>query len=298
MSRLRNWCFTSYDLENLVVPDETPDFRYCVYQVETCPETGRWHIQGYIEFKKALHMAKVKELLRDPAVHLEARRGTRAQARQYCMKEDSRVVEPIEFGIWDTEERARTDLNESRVKIQAHKSWQAVLNDPELCNIVSRYMRWAREVYDNRPIVMDDDQLDLYPWQNEVMDMITEDVPPRRVIWIWSQESGTGKSTFFDYVSRQDGIRVLPGADFDNTLYAYDGHDVIWFDLTRAQSHDYVPYHALEKFSNRTFHLSKKYTCVRKLVKAHIVVTANIPPDESKLPQRCKIILATTRAGL
>lgn len=294
MSRLRNWCFTSYDLENLVVPDETPDFRYCVYQVEACPETGRWHIQGYIEFNKALPLVKVKELLGDPSVHLEARRGTRAQARQYCMKPESRVVEPIEFGVWDTNERARTDLNDARIKIQAHKSWQAVLNDPELCNVISRYLRWAREVFDNREIVMTDvEEIALRPWQNQVMDMLTEDVPPRRVIWIWSTASGTGKSTFFDYVCRQENIRVLPGADYDNTLYAYDGHDIIWFDLTRAQSHEHVPYHALEKFSNRTFHLSKKYTCVKKFVKAHIVVTANIPPDELKLPNRCVVIEAS-----
>lgn len=291
--RLRNWVFTSYDLEAFKVPDEDPDFRYCVYQTEECPDTKRWHHQGYIEFNKAKTLASVKALLGDQTVHLEPRRGTRAEARAYCMKNESRVAGPLEFGTWTGgEERTRTDLNDAREKIQAKTSWHAVINDPELCNVVARYGRWAREVYDNRAFDLDPMDLELYTWQNEVLGMLEEPIKSRRIIWIWSSESGTGKTTFYDYVARHNGFTVLPGSDFDNTLYAYDGENVIWFDLTRAQSGEHVPYHALEKFSNCTVHLSKKYTSCRKLVRAHIVVTANIPPDETKLPDRCVIIYA------
>lgn len=293
--RLRNWCFTSYDWEQFKVPDEEPDFRYCVYQPEACPTTGKYHYQGYIEFTKAKTFTTVKELLGDPSVHLEPRRGTRQQAREYCMKDESRLpgFKTIEFGTWTAgEERARTDLNEARTKIQGHKSWHAVMNDPDLCNVVARHSRWAREVYDNRELEQDPLDLELYTWQKEVLGMLDEPIQSRRIIWIWSRESGTGKSTFYDYCCRHPSYTVLPGSDFDNTLYAYDGEGVLWFDLTRSQSAEHVPYHALEKFSNCTVHLSKKYTSCRKLVKAHVVVTANIPPDETKLPERCVIIYA------
>lgn len=293
--RLRNWCFTSYDLDSFVVPDRHPDFRYCVYQTEECPETHRWHHQGYIEFNKALAFGTVKELLGDRSVHLEARRGTREQARAYCMKPESRVAGPLEFGTWGgSNERARTDLNEARLKIQAHNSWNAVVNDPELCNVVARHANWARQVYDNRTVNLPEGTITrLYNWQNEVLALLREPVKPRRIIWIWSAESGTGKSTFFDYCCRLPEFTVLPGSDYDNTLYAYDGQGILWFDLTRAQSAEHIPYHALEKFSNATFHLSKKYASVRKHVSAHVVVTANIAPDETKLPDRCVLVYAT-----
>lgn len=291
--RLRNWCFTSYDLEAFKVPDEHPKFRYCVYQTEECPISHRWHNQGYIEFNAAFGLRSVKEMLGDLTVHLEPRRGTRQQAREYCMKADSRVAGPLEFGTWTAgEERARVDLNEARVKIQGHTSWHNVLNDPDLCNVLARHPNWARQVYDNRNFNEPPAELELYNWQNEVLGMLREPVKVRRIIWIWSRESGTGKSTFYDYVARHPDFNVLPGADYDNTLYAYDGEGVLWFDLTRSQSADHVPYHALEKFSNATVHLSKKYTSCRKLVKTHVVVTANIPPDETKLPERCVIIYA------
>lgn len=290
--QLRNWCFTSYDLENFKVPDDDPRFRYCVYQAERCPETQRVHLQGYIEFNSAVAFGAVKQLLGDPSIHLEGRRGTRAEARAYCMKPESRYADPIEFGQWTGgEERTRTDLNEARVKIQEKTSWNAVLNDPELCNIIARHPRWAREVFDARNIETPLPDIELRPWQEQVLDMLDEEPVKRRVIWIWSEESGTGKTTFFDFCSAR--FNVLPATDFPNTLYAYDGQRVIWFDLTRSQSADYSPYHAIEKFSNCTFHLSTKYTSTRKYVNAHVVVTSNSPPDQLKLPQRCIEIKAT-----
>jgi len=290
--QLRNWCFTSYDLENFKLPDEDPRFRYCVYQAEKCPETQRVHLQGYIEFNSAVSFGPLKTMFGDPSIHLEARRGSRAEARAYCMKNESRYADPIEFGTWTgPEERARQDLNEARERIQAKRSWNDVLNDPELCNIVARYPRWAREVFDARNIDVPPPDIILRDWQTQVLDMLDEEPVKRRVIWIWSEESGTGKTTFFDFCSSR--FNILPATDFTNTLYAYDGQRVIWFDLTRAQSADYSPYHAIEKFSNCTFHLSTKYTSTRKYVNAHVVVTANRPPDHVNLPQRCIEIKAT-----
>lgn len=288
--RLRNWCFTSYDLESFKVPDDHPDFRYCVYQAEECPETKRVHYQGYIEFNKAVHFNTVKRIFGDDSIHLESRKGTRQQARAYCMKPESRYAEPIEFGKWEENEGKRSDLNEGREKIQSHTSWNSVLNDPELCNTVARHPRWAREVYDAKKLTVEEPEIELYDWEEEVLAMLEEEPVKRRVIWIWSDESGTGKTTFYDYCSFK--FDVLPGTDFVNTLYAYDGQRIIWFDLTRAQQADFSPYHAIEKFSNKTVHLSTKYTSTRKLVSCHVVVTANHPPDLNKLPNRCIVIEA------
>lgn len=289
--RLRNWVFTSYDLEAFKVPDDHPDFRYCVYQGEECPETKRVHLQGYIEFNKAIAFATVKTLFGDPAIHLEARRGSREQARAYCMKPETRWSDPVEFGQWTGRNQGtRTDLVEAKAKIQAHTSWTAVLNDDELVNVVARHGRWAREVFDSRELHAEEPDIELRDWQDEALELLEQEPVKRRVIWIWSDESGTGKTTFFDLCSAR--YNVLPGSDFTNTLYAYDGQRIIWFDLTRSQGDAFSPYHAIEKFSNKTVHLSTKYTACRKLVECHVVVTANHPPDQNKLPGRCVIIEA------
>jgi hypothetical protein len=71
---------------------------------------GKHHIQGYIEFINAISSLKtIKNILKDKAVHLEVRRGTREQARKYCMKEESQIQKPIELGKW-TGQGQRNDI--------------------------------------------------------------------------------------------------------------------------------------------------------------------------------------------
>lgn len=302
----RNWCFTineSREVDELFpeafdtyVNEDSQfkkDVKACVWQWEIAPETNRRHIQGYVELNKPMRISGLKALFRCPTMHCEARRGTRQQAREYCRKAESRAgpeAGPFECGDFGIEERARTDLNEARLAIQRHASWSAVVNDPEIANEVARYRGWAREVYENRPVEVPAPEIILRTWQQELIGMLDEPVQKRRIIWIWSTESGTGKTTMFDYCSAL--YNILPGGDYQNTLYAYDGQGVIWFDLSRHQTHEHIPYHALEKFSNQTLHLSTKYVTCKKYVSAHIVVTANIAPDETRLPDRCAKIYA------
>jgi len=291
--KLRNWCITQFDFEQWdeCNPQRHPHFRYLVFQTEVCEKTGRPHQQAYVEFKEPLTFGSVRNLFGNKC-HLEGRKGTRDEARAYCMKDDTRMpgTEPIEIGEWVVERDQpnrgkRNDLNEARTRLENHESWAAVLHDTEITDIVARHGKWCREVYENRPINVPPPEITLYDWQEEVMELLWGDPVPRRIIWIWSHASGTGKSTFADYVSTVHS--VLPAGDYQNTLYAYDGQRVLWFDLTRHQTNDHIPYHALEKLSNQTFHLSTKYVSCRKYVKCHVVVTANVPPDEVKLPNRC-----------
>lgn len=91
----------------------------CVYMVYQLEEglNGTRHIQGYIEFNQALRFSTVKRLI-SPRIHLERRRGTRDQARAYCMKAETRIEGPFEFGTWVSGGQGRrTDLHELREEI-------------------------------------------------------------------------------------------------------------------------------------------------------------------------------------
>lgn len=293
-NRLRNWCFTAYSDVSQLDWDNMRTVRYAVFQHELCPQTAQDHWQGYIEFTVPQRFSFVKELLEDRSVHLEARRGSRDQARDYCMKLDTRFPgeEPYEFGEWTGKQGQRTDLVAARKVIESSPSWKAILQNDEITPAVARHRNWAREVYENRDRSVEAPAIKLYHWEHKALDVLDGKPKKRQVLWIWSAESGTGKSTFFDYCSSR--YNVLPGSDYANTLFTYDDHQVIWFDITRAQSSEHIPYHAIEKFSNGGYHHSTKYFSVRKYVSAHVVVTSNVPPDEDKLPKRCLIIGANT----
>lgn len=122
-------------------------------------------------------------------------------------------------------------------------------------------------------------------WQEDVWSHLSGQVTPRRIFWIWSESSGTGKSTFYQWVSAK--MNVLPGAaTLRDTLYAYSKHQVIWFDLARSDPLDAEMSKQLEILSSGGWQLSTKYESIRKWIQAHIVVTCNRPPIRERLPKR------------
>jgi hypothetical protein len=68
-----------------------------VYQLEEA-DSSTLHYQGYVEFTTAKRISTLKNI--NPHAHFEVRRGSRKQAIEYCMKEDTRVpgMEPVIIG--------------------------------------------------------------------------------------------------------------------------------------------------------------------------------------------------------
>lgn len=301
---LKFWMVTCFDLVQFKVPTEHADFSYMIYQVEQCPETQRMHIQGYLELKKQTTFLKTKAMFAPAVVHLEGRKArTAAPAIAYCSKEETRVSGPFEFGARPDENAAanapKIDWTEVRTKVQAYNSWREVLasEDPDVVRATAAKLNYVKELFLNKEIKIPQPEIVLRTWQIKVLNMLREPVQKRRIIWIWSEQSGTGKSTFFDYCSTI--FSVLPGADWTNTLNLYDGQSVLWYDRTRAQSGNFrdvdIFYSDIERFSNCTIHSSTKYQGGRKWVNAHVVVTANAGPDEFKLPGRFVVVEAKTK---
>jgi len=102
MVQARNYVFTIYDMDwTLPLDWEQNHIRYCVFQHEVCPNTGRDHYQGYVEFTRTKRNNAVYIALGIRCT-IDVRRGTRDQARAYSMKEESRQPNtiPTEIGEW------------------------------------------------------------------------------------------------------------------------------------------------------------------------------------------------------
>lgn len=86
----RGWCFTINNPK--VVEDFKIDGATCVaWQLEK-GEKGTEHIQGCCYFVNKISFASLKKKI--AGSHLEIMKGTWAQAKTYCSKEDSRVRGP------------------------------------------------------------------------------------------------------------------------------------------------------------------------------------------------------------
>lgn len=99
--KLRHWVFTSYKVSEPIPFDESK-FRYIIYQKERCPTSGREHYQGYCELKSPQRISFIKTAFNDNGLHLEIRKGSRDEAREYCRKKESHIDGPWEHGKWES----------------------------------------------------------------------------------------------------------------------------------------------------------------------------------------------------
>jgi len=84
--------------------------KYFAFQREQGKEKATPHFQLYIEFNVGKTFNTMKTNF--PTAHIEQRKGSKQQARDYCLKDDgTRVGNPHEWGTF-AEERERTDLTD------------------------------------------------------------------------------------------------------------------------------------------------------------------------------------------
>lgn len=117
-SGARHWCITTYITKNFrswkLLDLRDAGIRNLTYQLEQCPKTQKLHVQAYVEFYNQLRLAGVKSRLQDQTLHAEKKRGTRKQAREYCMKDDTRVIgtDYVCLGLFKTIQGDRSDITQ------------------------------------------------------------------------------------------------------------------------------------------------------------------------------------------
>lgn len=118
------WCFTinqpdKVDLMKDLGEKYDDKVKYCCFALEIAPTTGHKHFQGYLEMVKKITLTGIKKLFNEWGAHWEPRKGTREQARDYCMgmpDENGNKTKEGVLGVWETEgwdnggQGARNDL--------------------------------------------------------------------------------------------------------------------------------------------------------------------------------------------
>lgn len=144
----RNWVFTLF--KDGLSPEELSEdckqilqdsrIKYFIYQIEKCEQTGRIHSQGYCMFSSNMRFNAVKCMLGN--AHIEKRKGSHSQARDYCSKEETRILGPFESGD-EPKPGKRNDLLEVKDSIDNGADILDVAN--EHFQSFCRYSRAFRE---------------------------------------------------------------------------------------------------------------------------------------------------------
>ncbi len=270
MSRFRCVCFTLNSPDGLI-PFDSERMSYLLYQEEV-GESGTHHLQGYCEFKKQTSLTPIKEMLGGNTVHIEARRGTQAQAIAYCKKDDTRVAHevPHEHGT----PRAmgqRNDLVAFKDAVMAGKRKRDLVDDHLL--VLAKYPKLYDTLNSKRP---------------------EREVPVEVFLLIGA--TGLGKTRYVYDLYKEDA-ELYPTPLSNGTMWYdnYDGHQIVLIDdFAGAASHmalscllrllDRYPVQVPTKGSHTWF------------FPTHIYVTSNIlPKDWYKWDNRGMQYLALAR---
>lgn len=112
--------------------------KYGVFQLESAPTTNQLHLQFYVEFKKPVSLKAAQTAIGDfqHKAHMEVRKGSRDQARDYCMKKDTQVAGPWEIGDFEQGRPATVDLREYlEVQPEEFRVWDGV---------EKKWLQWVR----------------------------------------------------------------------------------------------------------------------------------------------------------
>jgi len=140
LGRARGICWTLYDYDQYLAVLDNLECEYQVYGYETCPTTGRKHLQGYTYFSNPHSLNKFSESLGNCHVEKQTK-GTPKQAADYC-KEDG---DWRERGTPPTQGK-RTDWEAAVSALKTKDVLEVILEQPQLAP-AQRALREIKSMY-------------------------------------------------------------------------------------------------------------------------------------------------------
>lgn len=258
-----------FTLNNPVAPPVFPDGVQYAYQLEKGAE-GTPHYQGYCVFPKPQRLSALRKLI--PGAHWENRKGTHAEALKYVTKEDTRMEPPV-ITFEESKSGARTDLSLARELITKKRKWGEVVADEALDEVLAKYPRWVKEIYNHKPIPLLEG-VELRPWQALLVARLEKEPDPREILWFYDPVGNRGKSWMARYLAINHGASVFSSGKSADVAHALDNPRVVVWDLSRSQE-EHVNYGVMEDVKNGVI-FSPKYESGTKIFPIpHVVVFAN-----------------------
>jgi len=278
-----NWIFTKNNPEPNFKLDLTELIKYYVYQKERATTP---HIQGYVILHKRISLQAMKVIL--PGCHLEPRKGTHKQAKDYCTKNETRIDGPWEDGI-EPQQGKRTDLIRGlEMTIQGAPIQDIV--DEIGCSAI-RYRRHLLEVaseaitdQNNKRMKLDFQEAVLRDWQKILWEKLQEEPDDRHILWYTDETGNQGKTWFSKYLVAVSGAAYYTNGKSGDIKFSYKGERTVIFDLCRS-TEERVNYEILETIKNGILFNTKYQSATRIFKIPHVVVFANFAPDRTKLSE-------------
>lgn len=243
----RNFMFTSYMLDwgsDYVFDPVTT--QYIIFQQEKCPNTGRLHWQGYAEFVGKKTYKQAGNVLGDTKMHFDKRKGSQEQAIAYCSKLESRICEPVTYGI-PARAGKRSDLEAVWAEIKQKRPLEELVE-----NFPVQFIKYQRGL-------------------NYVRDVIQEERKVKTtVIILWGHPDG-GKTWDAMHAFGESCYKKPNGQWWDR----YDQQENVILD----DYDGYINFREFLQLCDAYPHQIPFKGGFKKFNSKRIIITANIDPD-------------------
>jgi hypothetical protein len=277
MSRAKNWCATwnNYDDRDIAELEQfASECTYLIYGKEIS-STGTPHLQVFFQLRNRKRLQQLKDAL-GIVPHFEVTRNVQGSIT-YCKKDG----DFMEFGNPPAASGRRNDLEQFKDTVK-----RGVLNPKMLreahSTVFAKYPSWCYAyIQDHAPKRTLPDHDQLYPWQEELLQVL-DGVPDNRKIYFVVGISGNnGKSWFcHKYAETHDDCQILvPGKVADMAYMLRCDIRVLFMDCPRSKQGEYIQYGFLEHVKDG-YVPSGKYESMNKTIgECHVVVFMNEHPD-------------------
>lgn len=137
-----NWPLATED--NLPLDNPDPEqIQGLFYQVEQCPKTSKYHLQGFVVFKKKVRFGTVKTLF--PTAHIEKCRGTQQQNITYCSKSESKIRGPFTVGTLETPGKSKPLQEACKMIVEGKTMREIAVEYPTVFVVHSRGLRMLQQ---------------------------------------------------------------------------------------------------------------------------------------------------------
>jgi len=294
-----NYIFTQEELDKYYNGYDNHKVKAYIVQGEYTKDKKQ-HLQIYMQFTGQLRYNEIKKHLQDDTIHIEPiTYGKTEDCINYCtdkyIDKDGNPKDIFkthqQFGEFKIQGK-RSDLEEVVIRIKdGERLNKIIIEEPKVARLYCQYSRGLREVENiirqssiTEELKKDYDNVIWRQWQKELIEYIEQPTDKRKIRWIYETEGNTGKSYITKYLTLFKDAYVITGGRKEDILYAYDGQEIIIFDLPRDFEKDkqYI-YEVMEILKNGQY-LSTKYQTIMKTFKIpKIIVMANFEPDYEKL---------------
>lgn len=263
--------------------------RYVCLQLEVAPGTGRLHLQGYASFVNAVTLANARTHLDTftgtRGTHVEQRRGTPSEAREYARKLETRLegTQPVELGDLprDTPGGRGRELDAAITTLESEGIAAVADQHPRVYILHHRGL--AALAAARRRVAIEYSSVVLRPWQGELALVLDGPPHPRQVIWYFDLVGNHGKTWFANYIydtchnPDKFEIAILGNQKSADAAHSLVSPRIVFFDFTRSQE-EQLNWSIIEQVKNGSVFSPKYDSGLKRFPTPHVVCFSNFDP--------------------